>query len=196
VAVRHKLLISLLLVAALGLSAGSATWSAFSSSTDNPNNSFATGTVSLGDNDLDAAVLSLSNAKRSDSAAGCIRVTYSGSLPANVRMWATTTGGLASYLDIKVRRGSSTGAFPSCPVFTADGTDYIGQGGGVIYNGALSSFPTSGSPLVEPTAGSPESWTNGEDHVYEITVTLPSGAAGGGQGLSSTLTLFWEAQPE
>jgi predicted ribosomally synthesized peptide with SipW-like signal peptide len=186
----------LLLVAALGLAAGSATWSAFSTSTDSSSNSFTTGTVSLEDNDLDAAVLSLSNAKRGDNAVGCVRVTYSGSLPANVRMWATTTGGLASYLDIKVRRGSSTGSFPNCPVFTDDGTDHIGQGDGVIYNGALSGFHSAGSPLLEPSAGSPETWTNGEDHVYEITVTLPSGAGGGGQGLSSTLTLYWEAQPE
>ena len=195
-AARHKLALSLLVVAATGVIAGSTTWSAFTSTTDNQNNSFAAGNVVLGDNDVDNAVLSLSNAKRGNSANGCIKVTYSGSLPANVRMWATTTGGLASYLDISVRRGSTPSAFPTCAPFTDDGVDHIGQGNGVIYNGGLSSFPTSASPLVEPTAGSPETWTNSEDHWYEITVTLPSTAAGGGQGLSSTLDLFWEARPE
>jgi predicted ribosomally synthesized peptide with SipW-like signal peptide len=196
VAARHKLVLSLLVVVAVGLIAGSTTWSAFTSSTDNSNNSFSSGTVVLGDNDVDSAVLSLSNAKRGNSASGCIKVTYSGSLPARVRMWATTTGTLASYLDIRVRRGSTPSSFPTCAPFTDDGTNHIGQGNGVIYNGALSSFPTSGSPLTDPTAGSPETWTNGEERHYEITVTLPSGAGGGGQGVSSTLNLFWEAQPE
>ena len=195
-AARHKLALSLLIVATAGIIAGSTTWSAFTASTDNSSNSFAAGDVVLGDNDLDNAMLSLSNAKRGNSATGCIRVTYSGSLPARVRMWATTTGTLAGYLDISVRRGSTSASFPNCTPWTDDGTDYIGQGNGVIYNGALSSFPSSGSPLVEPTAGSPETWTNGEQHWYQVTVTLQSNAGGGGQGTSSTLNLYWEAQPE
>ena len=195
-AARHKLALSLLVVAAGGTIAGSSTWSAFTASTDNQNNSFAAGSVVLGDNDLDVATLSLSNAKRGNSATGCIKVTYSGSLPARVRMWAATTGTLAGYLDIRVRRGTTTAGFPNCDPFTDDDTDHIGQGNGVIYNGALSSFPSSGSPLVDPTSGSPETWINGEERFYEVTVTLPSNAAGGGQGTSSTLDLYWEAQPE
>ena len=195
-AVRHKLSLSLLVVAAAGVIAGSTTWSAFSTSTDNQNNSFASGSVVIGDNDVGGAMLSLSNAKRGDSASGCIKVTYSGSIPARVRMWATTTGTLASYLDIRVRRGTTTNTFPNCTPFTDDGTNHIGQGNGVIYNGALSSFPASGSPLTDPTSGSPETWTNGEERFYEITVTLQSGAAAAGQATSATAELFWEAQPE
>jgi predicted ribosomally synthesized peptide with SipW-like signal peptide len=191
---RYRIYLTLLLLTAIGLVSGSATWSAFSDSTDNSSNSFAAGTVAIDDNDAGADLLSLVDAKRGDLQTGCINVSYSGSLNATVSLSASTTGGLADYLDITVTRGSAVGTFPLCVGFTPDGTDYIGQGNGVIYKGPLSGFPQSGAPLVDPTPGSPATWSNGDNHVYQVAVGLPSSAAGGGQGLSSTLTLAWEAQ--
>ena len=191
---RPRMYLTLLLVAAIGLVSGSATWSAFSDSTDNSSNSFAAGTVAIDDNDAGADLLSLANAKRGDLQTGCIKVSYSGSLNATVSLSAGTTGLLADYLDITVTRGSAAATFPLCVGFSPDGTDYIGQGSGVIYKGPLSGFPQSGAPLVDPTPGSPDTWSNGDNHVYQVAVELPANAPAGGQGLSSTLTLTWEAK--
>lgn len=112
----------------------------FSVSASTSGNAFTTGTVTLADNDAGSAILALAVAHPGDSASGCIKVTYSGSLAATTRLYATFSGtGLESYLTLKVTRGTvSSGSFPACTGFTADATNYIGSGSGVIYNGVAS----------------------------------------------------------
>lgn len=58
--------------------AGVSTWSAFSSTTEDTGNAFASGTVVLADNDTGTAMLALSNARPGDSDTACIAVTSSG----------------------------------------------------------------------------------------------------------------------
>jgi predicted ribosomally synthesized peptide with SipW-like signal peptide len=190
----HKLLVSALILGALGLVAGAATWSAFSSNTDNPGNTFEAGTVSLADNDGGGTLLSLTNANPGATTSGCIQVTYGGNLDADVRLFGSVSGTLAQYLTLKVTRGSNTGAFPNCS-FTADTRDYIGQGAGVIYNGNLSAFPASyAAGVVDPdnSTGGPETWSNGEGHAYKLEVTLQNNTAA--QGQSATASFTWEAR--
>jgi len=87
----------------------------------------------------------------------CLRVTYAGTLPATVRLYGTSSGALAPYLTLTVTRGTDAApSFDSCSGFTADVTNYIGAGAGVVYSGSLSGYPTAASPLTEPTAGAPE----------------------------------------
>ena len=129
-------------VVVAALVAGYATYSAFSSATATSGSSFAAGTVAIGDNDAGGAMLSLNAAVPGDSTTGCIKVTYTGSLPATVRLYGTVTGGLAPYLTLTVTRGTETApAFPSCSTFSADATNYIGSGPGVVYSGLLSAWP-------------------------------------------------------
>jgi hypothetical protein len=114
-----------------------------------------------------------------------------------VRLHGTTTGsGLDQYLDLKVTRGvysPSDPAFKSCTNFQADGTNYIGAGNGVIYNGTLQAFPDDyASGLVDPLSGSPESWTTGEAHVYRIDVTLQNNFSA--QNKDAAQTFRWEAR--
>ncbi len=91
------------------------------------------------------------------------------------------------------RGTDSNPSFDSCTNFTADGTNYIGQGNGVIYSGALSAFPANwASGVVDPTPGSPESWTNPETHSYRFAVTLQDVEAA--QGLNGTASFTWEAR--
>jgi hypothetical protein len=192
---RRKLLATLLLVTAVGAVAGPATYSAFSSTTSNTGNLFTAGTVNLTDNDGGStSLLSLTNAKPGDSDAGCIRVSYDGTLAANVRLYASTSGALAQYLTLTVTRGTdSSPSFDSCANFTADGTNYIGQGNGVIYSGSLASFPaTYAGGLVDPIPGSPESWTNPESHSYQFVISLDDTNAA--QGLNGSATFTWEAR--
>ena len=191
-----KVGLTFLVLALVGITMRVGTWSAFSATTDNAGNTFSAGTVTLADNDAGTAMLSLSNAKPGNTDTGCITVTYTGSLPSTVRLYGTTTGtGLDQYLDLKITRGSfsSPPAFDSCTGFTADATNYIGAGAGVIYNGTLQGYAdnyTAG--LVDPTAGTPESWTNPESHVYQIQVTLQNNDLAQGKNASQTFT--WEAR--
>jgi hypothetical protein len=109
-------------------------------------------------------------------------VTYGGTLPAQVRLYATPTGDIATYLTARITRGTASGAFPSCTGFAPDGTDYAGLGAGVMYDGPLADLPTSGATgLLDPTAGTPEIWTSGTDHVYRIELTLSADPAGAGR---------------
>ena len=192
----RKALRSLVVLSLVAFVGWGVTHAAFSGTTSNTSNTFSAGSVAVGDNDVGGAVLSLSNARPNDSDDGCLKVTYTGSLASSVRMWSSVSGSLAPYVSLKVIRGTdSTPSFPACTNFTPDGTDYIGAGNGVVYDGLLSGFPTSyAGGLVEPKAATPESWTNGEAHSYRFVVTLNDNAAA--QGLSSTATFNWEARNE
>jgi hypothetical protein len=181
-------------VALVAAVTGTGTYAAFSGTSANPSNSFTAGTVAIGDNDAGGTLLSLSNARPGDSSTGCIKVTYSGSLDANVRLYGSASGSLPTYLTLTVTRGTdSSPSFASCANFTADGTNYIGSGSGVIYSGNLSAFPgTYAAGLVDPTSGSPELWTTSEAHSYKLVVSLQNNAAA--QGLNSTASFTWEAR--
>ena len=124
-------------------------------------------------------------------------MTYTGSLDAAVRLYGTTTGtGLDQYLDLKVTRGTyspSNPGFDSCTNFTADATNYIGAGAGVVYNGTVQGYADDyAGGLVDPTSGSPETWTSGEKHAYKIQVTLQNNAAAAGKNATQDFT--WEAR--
>jgi hypothetical protein len=177
--------------------AGAITFAAYTATNANTGNVVGAGSVKLTDNGDGSSLMSLSAAMPGDTTSACIKVTYDGSLPATVRLDGTTSGsGLDQYLDLKVTRGvysPSDPAFKSCTNFQADGTDYIGAGNGVIYNGTLQAFPDDyASGLVDPLGGSPESWTNGEPHVYKIDVTLQNDF--GAQNKDATQTFRWEAR--
>jgi hypothetical protein len=137
-------LLATLLVCGLGAgTAAFATWSSFSSTTSNPSNSFSAGTVAISDNDA-GATLSIPQLSPGASSSGCIKVTYTGSLAAAVHLYGSTTGTLAQYLNLTITRGTQVSpTFPSCTCFTADATNYVGSGAGVVYSGTLSAFATS-----------------------------------------------------
>jgi len=190
----RRYLATVIVLGLVGLVAGIGTYPAFSQSATNPGNSFAAGTVTLSDNDSGAAVLSLSNAVPFDTDTGCIRVTYSGSLSSDVRLYGSSSGALVPYLTLTVTRGTDTSpSFPSCAGFTADATDYIGAGAGVVYSGPLSGYPGSyGAGIVDPIAGSPETWTTSEDHSYRFRVTVLNDPAGRGKSGSASFT--WQSR--
>ncbi len=196
----RKILLSLIAVGVVATAAGVGSYAAFSSSTSNGGNSFASGTVTITDDDASGAMLTLSNAKPNDSSTGCINVTYSGSLAANVHLYASTTGSLAQYLNLTVTRGtgSTFSASPACNGFSADSANYFGNGAGVIYSGTLSAYPTTfAAGIVDPTnCGSPpcsaQTWSDTDNHVYKFVVTLADDNSA--QGLSSTATFTWEAR--
>jgi len=182
------------LVAALAIGV---TFAKFSNTTSNPGDSFATGTVTITDNDAGGTMLSMSSGKpgqASGTTTGCIKVTYTGSLDSSVRLYGTVSGSLAAYLQLTVTRGTdSAPSFASCTNFFADGTNYIGQGAGVIYSGLLNAYPANySSGIVDPTSGSPATWSTNTSHSYKFVVSLNNNP--NAQGLSATGTFTWEAR--
>jgi hypothetical protein len=187
----RKLLASLLVLGLAGACAGAAAWSAFLSQTTNSGNNFSAGTVSLSDNDAGAAVVSLPASSRpGDSSAGCIQVTYGGSLPATVKLHGTTSGALAPHLTLTVTRGTqSSPSFPGCSTFTADTADYGNGPNGIVYQGPLSGYPADwATGIADPDS----TWTSTETRSYRIEVTLGSNSAA--QGQSGSATFRWEAR--
>ena len=170
-------------------------YAAFKAVLSNSGNSYASGRVALSDNAAGTAMFTtLTSAKPTDSETSCIRVRFDGSLDSTVRLYGTISGTLAPYLTLTVTRGTDANpVFDDCSTFVADSTNYIGSGAGVIYSGALGSFPaTYASGLVDPTSGSPETWSQNEVHIYKFVLTLGSNTAGQGQTASAGFT--WEAR--
>lgn len=185
---------TMLVIGVAGLLAGAGSYAVFTATTGNTGNSFASGTVAIQDNDSNTAMLALANAKPGDADTSCIRIEYTGSLDSTVRLYGSVSGSLASYLTLTVTRGTdSSPSFDSCANFTPDATDYIGAGNGVVYSGPLSSFPASyAAGIVDPTSGSPETWSQGEAHSYRFVVTLQDDNAA--QGLTGNASFTWEAR--
>lgn len=190
---RTKLLRSLGVVAAVGSLAALGVFSAFSSQTDNPGNTVTAGTVALADNDSDAALYSMSDAKPGDSTEACIQVTYSGSLDSDVKLYTPSTiGALGPHVDLTIEPGTQTTvAFPNCDGFTADT-------GGAVYTGTLSDFAGTHNSWANGLADNPgetAAWTTSDAVVYRVTAAVDSAAPDSAQGDSTdSHILRWEAQ--
>jgi hypothetical protein len=190
----RKILLTLLVLGGVGSVAAFGTYSAFTGTTTNTGNSFSTGSVALDDNDNGVAMLSLTNAKPGDSDTSCIRIRYTGSLSSTLRLYGSISGTLAPYLTLTVTRGTDTSpSFDACSNFTADATDYNGNGAGVVYSGSLSSFPTSyATGIVDPTTATPATWATNDVHSYRFVITLQDVNAAQGQTGSGSFT--WEVR--
>ena len=195
--IRIKLAVAAAALVATSLVWSGGTFSTFDKSSAMPGNSVAAGTVKLADNDSGNALLTAGNAKPGDTVTGCVVVSYSGTASARVRLYAALGGtGLASHLNLTVTRGtiSGTPTAGSCTGFSADTTAWSGAGAGVVYSGTLAAFPaSSGSALLDPSAGSAATWTAGDKHAYRLALTLPSGVSSAAQGLTATAVFTWQA---
>jgi hypothetical protein len=187
-----KTLLSLLLVGALGAVAGIGTFSAFSATTVNAGDSFAAGTVVISDDDANAAMYTITGAKPNDVVTRCIRVTYTGSLPALVRLYTTTPiNAFGQYVTLSIDKGTMPGAttFPNCTGFTPDAVPNI-------FTGTLSSFGTGRTNFatgVPANPGAAVQWVNNDTVVYRFTLTMQDNALAVG-GSSGVHSFTWEAQ--
>jgi predicted ribosomally synthesized peptide with SipW-like signal peptide len=188
----RKTLLSLLLLGAIGIIGSVGTYSAFSATTVNPGDSFAAGTVVLSDNDANAAMYTITNAKPNDVVTRCIRVTYTGSLPALVRLYTTTPiSPFGQYVTLSIDKGTMPGAtaFPNCTGFTPDAVPNI-------FSGTLSSFASGSTNFatgVVANPGAATQWVTNDTVVYRFTLTMQDNqlAVGGSTGVHS---FTWEAQ--
>jgi hypothetical protein len=188
-----KVLLTALCVGALGSLAAMGVFGAFSSTTTNAGNTITAGTVAIADNDAGAAMYSLTAAKPGESVSKCIKVTYTGSLDADVRIYTQSAiGSLGQYVDLTITPGSqTTPSFPSCTGFVADS-------GGAIYTGTLQSFGTAKNSYANGVVdypGTGTKWATGESVIYQVTATLQASAPDAAQGLTTGAHTFtWEAR--
>jgi predicted ribosomally synthesized peptide with SipW-like signal peptide len=188
----RKILISLLLIGAASALAGFGTFSAFTSTTTNSGNSFAAGTVFVDDNDAGAAMYTVSNQKPGVATQRCIKVTYSGSMAADVKLYTlSTVGAVGDYIDLTVEKGTGNPSFPNCTGFTPEAT---------IYTGELDDFTTSKNSYANGISvfpGAQTQWNQNDALVYRFTLTLQddNNANGGATPLSTGSHAFtWEAR--
>jgi hypothetical protein len=182
----RKILLTLVIVGAAGALASVGVFSAFSSTTSNPGNNFAAGTVTVGDNDSDAAAYDVSNGKPGSTDERCIKVTYSGSLSSTLTLYRSGfTGGtgLDDYVDLAITKGTGD---------QADCTDFAGSTS--VYAGELDAFPASfGSGLSLTNGAGNAAWNQNDAVTYRVSATLQDD--NNAQGLSAgTHSFTWEAR--
>lgn len=188
----RKVLRTLVVIAALGGLATLGAFSAFSSQADNTGNRVQTGTVTLTENDGGAALYNITNGKPNEaSTPKCIRVAYSGSLDADVKLYTPSTvdATLSPHVNLLIESGTQVTPNFDCTGFVADATN------SVVYNNTLSSFPTSYGTSITDYPLAATKWVSGDAVVYRVTATISNSAPNGTQGQDTGIhTLRWEAQ--
>lgn len=190
----RNLLATIVVLGLLVAAVGSAVFSAYTSVASNDGNTFTAGTIALTDNDSGSALFNVQGFTPGDTFVRCIQVSYAstGGVQSSVRFFGQTGGnGLDEFLDVRVRRGTTTAVNPSgdCAGFTPDAVDYNGDGNGVIVNSTLRAFPDDyATGIVDPAA----SWSAGASAVYEIAISVQSSPLA--QGLDATQDFSFEAR--
>lgn len=174
---------SLLMVSLFVVRASSA---AFSAQTVNPSNSWATGSVSLTDDDgggTASAMFKVTGMMPGDTLTKCIAVTYSGSAdPKPVKLFsAVTNNGLADHLDVTIKEGDG-GGYTSCTGFVATAT--LANAVTLTSFGASNSYAT-GVGTWDPTG-------TAQTKTYQFSVTLGTDTPDSAQGTDAQATFTWE----
>jgi hypothetical protein len=187
------MLLSTVVVGALGLVVALGVFGLFSATTQNAGNEISTGTVALSDNDSGQAMFSINNAKPGDIWVRCIKVTYSGSVPADVHFYGKRTAGpLEPYLNMKVEQGTQAApVFPGCNGFAPDAV-------GTLMDGPISQNPDTNGTYETGLPVNPAGqavWNPGNTLVFRFTATLDASAPDSIQGQSTGVSgFFWEAR--
>ena len=190
-----RLLWTFLVVGIVASVIGAGSRARFAMTSGAPTNQLSTGTVALSDNDLGGALMPASDTelKLTDVRQRCIRVTYDGTLDADVRLYLTTPPGpLGPYLNVKISKGTQTGgSFPNCTGFVQEGAD-------VVAGKTLTQLVADHSTYANGIAANPGAmlgapWTpTNRSLVYRFEVSINSSAAQGLQ--SSPIGFKWEAR--
>lgn len=181
------------LVAALLVWQGSN--AAFSATTDNTDDAWATGSLALTNNGggttysgTTAALFTESNLKPGDAGAKCITVHSGGTLDGTLKLYrgaisGTNGAALAAELDLAV----DAAAVSSSTNVQANCAGYPGGTSGAVYSGTLSGMPDNYAAAAgTAVAGGPQRV------VYRIGWTVSSGADNSVQSSSAVADLIWE----
>jgi hypothetical protein len=188
------------------------TAAAFTASTDNAGNSWQTGSVVLADSSGGATGTALFDAASNGALkplannSRCIRVDYTGSLPADVKLYVTTPSSGATTLDqyllISIEQGQST--TPATTVAADCSSGFLPTTTPTfVYDDKVASDPTSNqSATLSALKGTAHDYTSGllvghgvtgnTSLTFRITYSVKDVDAA--QSKQSTATFTWEAQ--
>lgn len=176
-----------LAVVASGALIATASYAAFSDTTDNAGNAWRTGAVSLTDDDEGAALFDTDTLVPGEGGSNCITVTAETTNPTTVKLYTdeqSDVDALAQHLDMKVERGALRTA-GDCSTFTAESTVHDGTLAGLM---ALDSFGT-GVDDWQPTVGTASA-------TYRFTYDLDTETPNTAQESEAGTTFVWEAQTD
>jgi len=156
---------------------------AFTATTTNPSNGWASGTVSLTDNDSGTALFTARGLEPGDGGSKCIVVTSTGPLAATVKLYATgyTDNGLGQYLTLSVDEGSGTAA--DCSDFAPSSP---------LYSGTLDGFATGSTGYASGVSGWAATGGSYATRTFRFAWSLQDDNAA--RGKSSAATFTWEAR--
>jgi len=163
---QRKLFITSAVVAVVAALGVFGTFAAFTATTTNTGNQISSGTVKIDQHAGATTLYNVSNAGGGASTSGCVRVAYTGSLAASVRVYASAGITNGSAFTLLVERGSGlTPSGNSCAGFTPAST---------LYTGTLGAFATSyatASGQSGKAAGA--AWALNDTVDYRFTITNP-----------------------
>ena len=183
---KHKLLMTTLVVGLAAALGGFGVFAAFSSTTTNPGNSFAAGTVTIEDNDGDTALFTAAVKRAPGDYDRCIKVKYTGSLDATVKLYTSAITGTGSDLNLTVSKG--IGAAADCSDFVSTGNVYGPN--------TLASFRTAHPDFANGLSVNPVAatkWVANDEVTVRFRITVPDANSAQGKTVDP-FTLTWEAQ--
>ncbi|MCS6583134.1 hypothetical protein [Curtobacterium citreum] len=172
---------------ASGALIATASYAAFSSSTDNGVNNWRTGAVALTDDDQDIAMFDEDDLVPGSSGSKCITVTAETTNPSTVKVYTDQQADddeLAQYVGMKVERGT-LGTAGDCSTFTTGTTIHEGTLADLM---AADSFGT-GLDAWAPTTGT-------DSTTYRFSYDLSQAAPNTVQSSEASTTFVWEAQTD
>ncbi|MFL0357882.1 hypothetical protein [Curtobacterium flaccumfaciens] len=176
-----------LAVVASGALIATASYAAFSSSTDNAANSWRTGAVSLTDDDQGVAMFDVDDLVPGSDGSNCITVTANTTNASTVKLYAadaTDADSLAEHVGLTVERGS-LGTPDDCSTFTTTTTVHDGTLAGLMES---ESFGT-GVDAWKPATGTAST-------TYRVSYDLSEGAPNTVQSSEAGTSFVWEAQTD
>ncbi|WXF90042.1 hypothetical protein WDV91_11355 [Curtobacterium flaccumfaciens pv. flaccumfaciens] len=176
-----------LAVVASGALIATASYAAFSSSTDSAANSWRTGAVSLTDDDQGVALFDVDDLVPGSAGSNCITVTANTTNASTVKLFtadAADDDALAEHVGLTVERGS-LGTPDDCSTFTTTTTVHDGTLAGLMES---ESFGT-GVDAWKPTTGTAST-------TYRFSYDLSEAAPNTVQSSEAGTTFVWEAQTD
>lgn len=161
---------------------------AFSAVTSNGDSSFTTGTVTMTDHDGAAATLSGSGLLPGDTGSRCYPVTYTGSLPASMRLFRSSsseTNGIGPWLRLEVHLGLA-GSFGDC------GSGFKSHQR--VYFGTFSDFATTRTSYATGVGAYAAAGGSNQRIVYRLRYHVDASAPASTAGGSFTLNVTARAE--
>ncbi len=187
---RRKVLLTLGVVGIVAGLSAFGVFAAFTATTANTGNKIDSGTVKIDQHSGATTLYNVTNQKPGDSKAACVRVTYSGSLGAAVKLYVSSGITNGTDYNLKVERGSgitTPGADMNCTGFTASSE---------AYNGALGSFGTTYATGTDGKALG-AAWAQNDAVDYRFTITQNDDTTANNHTTvksSGSHTFTWEAR--